>query len=385
MGAGSSVKIAVITGEASGDLLGANLIEHLQPLQPSMQLAGIGGERLQALGFDCWWHYQELTVFGLVEVLKHLRRLLRLRKQLLQRLLEWRPDIVITIDAPDFNLPLAAKLKQQGIPVIHYVCPSIWAWRQNRVHTLAKSVDHVLCLLPFERDFLHQHQVAATFVGHPVADQIAPQSAGQRTALQQQSKQNDSRPVIALLPGSRDSEITRLLPAFMQAAALLEQPVTLVTAVTKTSHQQLLEQQHQSFAAGIKLTVLHGPNAAQSALQMADAALLASGTVTLEAMLCNCPMVVAYRLHPLTWYILKWFKLYKASHVSLPNLLAGNSLVPEILQHAVTPAVLAEELKALLNNDQTELRAQFTRLSSRLRRNAGRRAAEVVNSLLKPA
>ncbi len=381
MSTSSQIKIAIVSGEASGDLLGANLLEHLRPYQPAMQVAGIGGSRLNAAGCDCWWHYQELAVFGLVEVLKHLPRLLRLRKLLLKRLLDWQPDIVITIDAPDFNLPLAAKLKKHGIPVIHYVCPSIWAWRQNRVHTLAKSVNHVLCLLPFEQDFLTKHQVAATFVGHPIADQIISPS-GNRQALRKQAQLPESTSLIALLPGSRDSEINRLLPVFLQAATLLKQPVTLISALTKTDHQQQLKQWHKAIAADIPLQLLTGTNAAQSALEMADAALVASGTVTLEAMLCNSPMVVAYRLHPLSWYILKWFKLYKASHVSLPNLLAGKTLVPEILQHAVTPATLAFELEKLLAGDQTELRHDFMRLSAQLRCNAGQRAAEVVNSFL---
>lgn len=376
-----SKKVALITGEASGDLLGANLVEALHKTHPDLKLAGIGGSRLQDVGCECWWDYHELAVFGLVEVLKHLPRLLKLRRQLLQRLLDWKPDFVITIDAPDFNLPLAAKLKQHGIPVVHYVCPSIWAWRQSRVHTLAKSVDHVLCLLPFEQSFLNQHNVAATFVGHPAADQINPQRTDQPN-IRQQHQIPESQPVIALLPGSRDSEIKRLLLPFLQSIAHLKQPVTVVTALTKDSHRSLFKQYQQAWLPDTPVIMLDGPTAAHTALQSADAALLASGTVTLEAMLCGCPMVVAYRLQGLTWQILKQFKLYKAKYVCLPNLLADDALVPEVLQNDVTPERLAEELQTLLNNDQSELRDRFAKLSDSLRRQAGQRAAQVVAGFL---
>lgn len=374
-------KIALIAGEASGDLLGANLVAALQKTHPNLKLAGIGGPRLQAADCECWWEYHELAVFGLAEVLRHLPRLLNLRKQLLQRLLDWQPDVVITIDAPDFNLPLAAKLKQQGIPVVHYVCPSIWAWRQNRVHALAKSVDHVLCLLPFERDFLEQHNVAATFTGHPLADEINTKPPG-RSDVHQQYDIPDSQPVVALLPGSRDSELKRLLLPFLQTISYLQQPVTVITALTKDSHRNMFRQYQKTHLANTSVILLDGHDATQKALHAADAALLASGTVTLEAMLCGCPMVVAYRLQGLTWQILKQFNLYKAKYVCLPNLLADEALVPEILQNDVKPERLAAELQTLLDHDQSELRKRFTTLSSHLRRQAGQRAATVVADYL---
>ncbi len=373
-----SKSIAIIAGEASGDLLGADLLQQLQHSYPDLRVAGIGGPKLRAAGCECWWDYSQLAVFGLVEVLRHLPRLLRLRRRLYQRLLEWQPQLVITIDAPDFNLPLAARLKQHGIPVIHYVCPSIWAWRQNRVHTLARSVQHVLCLLPFERDFLLRHQVPATFVGHPSADQMQPEpAAGQQ--LREQHGIAAGQPVIALLPGSRDSEIQRLLPAFLQTIPLLKQPVTIVSALVKDEHRLQLREWHRRYAADTELVLL---TQAHAVLQMADAALLASGTITLEAMLCGCPMVVAYRLNNLSWQILKQFKLYKAEHVSLPNLLAGRALVPEILQDQVQPDRLAAELQCLLESDQSALRADFDRLAKPLRRNAGRQAAQVAAGFL---
>ncbi len=374
-------RVALIAGEASGDLLGADLINALQHTHPEVKLAGIGGPRLQAVNCECWWDYHQLAVFGLVEVLKHLPRLLKLRKQLLQRLLKWQPDVVITIDAPDFNLPLAAKLKQHGIPVVHYVCPSIWAWRQNRVHSLARSVDHVLCLLPFERDFLQQHKVAATFTGHPLADQINAEPAD-RNRVRQQYQIPESQPVIALLPGSRDSELKRLLLPFLQTIAYLKQPVTVVTALTKSSHRDIFKQYQKTHLPDVSITLLDGHDAARTALQAADAALLASGTVTLEAMLCGCPMVVAYRLQGLTWQILKQFNLYKAKYVCLPNLLADEALVPEILQNDVKPKRLANELQNLLDHDQSKLRKRFAQLSSGLRCQAGQRAADVVAGFL---
>lgn len=374
-------KVAVIAGEASGDALGGDLITHLQDTFPHLHVAGVGGQRLRAAGCDCWWDISELEAFGLVEVLRHLPRLLRLRKQLRRRLLAWQPDVVITIDAPDFNLPLAARLKQHGIRVVHYVCPSVWAWRQNRVFTLARSVDHVLCLLPFERDFLSRHNVPATFVGHPAAERIGAEQPA-RDALRREHGLSDDKPLIAVLPGSRDSELKRLLPAFLQAVARLETSPLILTALTRGAHHEWFREWHRQYAPGVSVKVLEGDHAAHTALRLADAALLASGTVTLEAMLCGCPMVVAYRLQPLTWQILKQFRLYKAKYVSLPNLLADQRLVPEILQNDVTPERLANELHSLLDQDRQPLREHFAQLSTTLRRHAGRRAATVVTELL---
>ena len=379
-------KIAILAGEASGDQLGADLAKNLSETYPNSVIYGIGADKMTAAGVNCWWHSDQLTVFGLVEVLRHVPRLLKLRRRLLKTLLSWQPDIVISIDAPDFYLPLAKQLKRQGIKVIHYVCPSVWAWRQGRVHMLRKSVDHVLCLLPFEQAFLTEHQVSATFVGHSLIVNASLDLNQQYIERRHQYKLGVSETIVAVLPGSRDGEIKRHTDIFFQACRMLkgyiDQPLKLVTSTSKPEHQVILKQAHQKHCPMLELKIVED---ATTALRVADVALLASGTVTLEAILNACPMVVAYVLNSITWQIIQKFNLYKAAHVALPNLLANGlasqRLVPEILQNDANPENLAKTLYNVLQQDQQVYQRHCELLIDKLSTEYTP-AVEVVNHML---
>ncbi len=364
-----SARLIVIAGETSGDRLGAALLAELNTHMP-IDCAGIGGPQLQQQGMQCWWQAEQLAVFGLFEVLRHLPRLLRLRRQLQAEIIAWQPDLVITIDAPDFNLPLAKKLRQRGIRVLHYVCPSVWAWRPGRVKTLRLAVDRVMCLLPFEARFLHQHQVPASYTGHPLVarlQQFQQDPLQQPERLRAQLGVSATATVVALLPGSRRSEVTRLWPLFLLAAKRLPDAVSMVTCAVNADLNAWMQQQQQKLAPELHIHWLdparHG---SWQALQLADAALLASGTVTLEAMLLGTPMVVSYRLHALSWWLLRHLRLYKAAHVSLPNLLAGEQIVPELLQHDASANSLAAALQAVLAEQGQQQARQLRALSAQL-------------------
>jgi lipid-A-disaccharide synthase len=374
-----ALRIGIVAGEPSGDLLGAQLITAIRHRIPNVCFMGIAGPQMQAAGCDSWFDMTELSVMGLVEILGHLPRLYRIRRSLIQRMSQWRPQLFIGVDAPDFNLGVALALKQQGIRTIQYVCPSVWAWRPQRVVKLARAVDLVLALLPFEKAFCDRVQVACQFVGHPAADEmpLEPDAAAARTALTipQQS------PCLALLPGSRTSEIARLAPLFLQAAGLLQarypELTIIVPLVTSQQRQQFSTIQAQ-VAPQLALTILDGQS--RTALTAADVALLASGTATLEAMLAHCPMVVAYRLHPLTFWLAKW--LVKVPYISLPNLLANQPLVPELLQGQVTPHRLSELLTLRLQGNPQQLRQQFLLQHRQLRCQASQQAAEAALQLV---
>lgn len=387
-------RLIVIAGETSGDRLGAQLLAELNP-RVQFESAGIGGPALQQQGLQCWWHADELAVFGLVEVLRHLPRLLRLRRQLLQRIVTWQPDLVITIDAPDFNLPLAKKLRQHGIRVLHYVCPSVWAWRQGRVQTLRQATDRVMCLLPFEAQFLQRHQVTASYTGHPLVAllqqfQQQPHYAPQR--LREQLGLSSDDTVLALMPGSRESEIQRLWPLFLRAATRLPQPLQIVSCAAHAGLRPWLEQQHRQLAPELPMHWLEpADHGSWQALRVADAALLASGTITLEAMLLATPMVVSYRLHALSWLLLKQLRLYKAAYVSLPNLLAAGPMVPELLQDQASPDRLAEALLPLLGEAGRVQHQRLHELSARMLLDQQTAAAQpltsaaaVVSAMLNP-
>jgi len=388
----TAARLIVIAGETSGDRLGAALLAELST-RLRTESAGIGGPQMQGQGLECWWHADELAVFGLIEVLRHLPRLLRLRRQLLDKIIAWQPDLVVTIDAPDFNLPLAIKLRQRGIRVVHYVCPSVWAWRQGRVKTLRRAVDRVMCLLPFETQFLHRHGVPASYTGHP----LVPALLQFRQDPQQQPEHLRSRldwspeaTVLAMLPGSRDSEIRRLWPLFLHTARRLSQPMQMVTCAVTAEQRQWMQQQQQALAPECHIHWLEpARHGSWQALHMADVALLGSGTVTLEALLLATPMVVSYRLHTLTWMLLKHLRLYKAAHVSLPNLLAGKRVVPELLQRAANADTLAVAINALLGEQGRQQSQQLRAIGSRMLSEQGdagqplASAAEVVCAMLR--
>ena len=381
------MKIALVAGEASGDQLGAGLIEQLRKRYPDAEFAGVGGEAMRQAGFDPWFDASELAVMGLAEVLRHLPRLLRLRRALRARILAWRPDVFVGIDAPDFNLGLERWLKQRGIRTVHYVSPSVWAWRESRAEKIGRSVDRVLCLFPMEPGIYARHGVDARFVGHPLADTLPLEP--DRTAARAALRIEQSVPVLALLPGSRVGEIERLAADFIAAAAqvLREEPELRVVAPMANAHareafSRILATHPDHAALRGALHVTEG--GAQAAMIAADVVLLASGTATLEAMLCKRPMVVGYRVSALTYALVKGLGMLKVGHYALPNVLAGEALVPERMQHDCTPTNLASEVLHWLHDPAAvaALQPSFRDLHLALRRDASARAADAIGELL---
>ena len=374
------MKIALIAGEESGDLLAAELMAALKARQPGIQFIGMGGPKMQAQGLDSWFDYKTLSVMGFIEVLKHLPALLKLRKNLLKRLVAEKPDLVIGVDAPDFNLGIEKSCKRAGLRTVHFVSPSVWAWREKRAARIAESCEQVLCLFPMEPAIYAKYGVDARFVGHPLADRIAmtPDRQTARTTL----ALPDCRQ-LAILPGSRVSEIDRLLPVFLQGAALLKASMPelhfLIPAANSLCRDRIAH--HLQSHPLPDTRILDGQ--AQAAMIAADAVLLASGTAALEAMLCKRPMVVAYRISAITYAMVNALGLIKIERFSLPNVLSGQDLVPELIQDRCTPEAIAGELQTLLEaKDNTALMAHFERLHSDLRRNAGDAAASAVLELL---
>ncbi|HWS27533.1 MAG TPA: lipid-A-disaccharide synthase [Xanthomonadales bacterium] len=372
--------LILCAGEASGDQLGAGLIAELQQRRPELKFAGIGGPAMRAAGMDTWWDAQELAVMGLVEVLKHLPRLLRLRREFIARIAASGAALYIGIDAPDFNLGVERRLKGQGMRTLHYVSPSIWAWRQGRAKTIGESADRVLCLFPFEPALYARHGVDARFVGHPFADEMPLEvdRAGARLAL----GLRDDLALLALVPGSRRGEIERLGADFLGAAAVLcarRPDIGVLVAASSEALairlRQLLQQQPE-LAARTHIVV----GQMRAVLAACDIALVASGTATLEAALSRRPMVVGYRIATLTYWIVRALRLLKVRHYSLPNVLAGRELVPEISQNQLTPQSLAEALERWL--DDPAAVASFEQACDEIHRglrcNASVRAADAV-------
>ena len=390
-----SLRIALCAGETSGDQLGAGLIRELRKRFPDAEFAGIGGDGMRAAGLDSWFDASELAVMGLAEVLAHLPRLLRLRRTFRQRVLDWKPDAFIGIDAPDFNLGVERWLKQRGVRTVHDVSPSVWAWRESRAAKIGASADLVLCLFPMEPPIYARHGVNASFVGHPMADDIAlqPDRQAARTTL---GEPDDAR-ILALLPGSRLSEIERMLPVFLEAASRLGNDVPGLRVLVPAANAQcraLIERiakEHPLPTSPCKqgeasfVRVLGGN--AQRAMIASDVVLLASGTAALEAMLCKRPMVVGHRIAPLTYRIVKLFGLLKSEFVSLPNVLAGEALIPELLQDACTADNLHGALLRWFRDADAvaELQPRFLAIHETLRRDASTRAADAIVALLPPA
>ena len=374
---GKRFKVALVAGEASGDILGAGLMQALRTQHPDIEFIGVGGPLMQAQGLESFFPMERLAVMGLVEVLGRLRELLKRRKQLIEFLLAEQPDVFIGIDAPDFNLNIELKLRQQGIKTVHYVSPSVWAWRQKRVFKIKQACDLMLCLLPFEAQFYREHQVPVHFVGHPLADSI--ELEHDRNAARQQLQLDSTAPLVALMPGSRGGEVARLGALFLQTARLLHQrqpELRFVLPAANALRRVQLEALLADFA-DVPVTLLDGQS--QLALQACDAVLIASGTATLEAMLFKRPMVVAYRLTGLTYRILKL--MVKSRYFALPNLLAGEALVPEFIQHAATAENLAGAIEQQLvdGSRQTE---RFLELHKHMRLDASSEAAKAVLALL---
>ena len=376
------LQVGLVAGEASGDLLGAALMEALREKVPGVRFTGLTGEHMRAAGCESLGDCSELAVMGLVEPLRHLPRLMRLRASLRREFLRRRIDVFVGVDAPAFNLGLARALRGKGVITAQYVSPQVWAWRPGRVPKIAASVNAVLCLLPFEPQCYAGQPVHAQFVGHPLADQIPLES--QRGAARQRLGLAPSDLVVAVLPGSRMGEVQRLGTDFAAATVelrrLLSQPLHFIAPMASARVAAVFDAQRRSAGADIRLL----EQGADDALAAADVALVASGTATLQALLHGCPMVVAYRLAAVTAFLVRDLGLVKLRHFSLPNLLAGEGLVPELFQEAVTPVALASALRQVLANQPAlaPLRQRFGEIHRTLRRDSAARAAASVLELL---
>ncbi|MGH8190015.1 MAG: lipid-A-disaccharide synthase [Rhodanobacteraceae bacterium] len=363
---------ALVAGEDSGDQLGADLIAALRARFADARFAGVGGPRMRAAGFDAWHDISELSVMGVAEVLRHLPRLLRLRASLARRVTTLKPAAFIGIDAPDFNLGLEKKLKQAGIRTVHYVSPSIWAWREKRAQKIGQSADRVLCLFPMEPAIYARHGVDARFVGHPLADRFPLDP--DREAARRELGLPPNAPTLAVLPGSRLSEIRRLGAIFLEAAQRVATEMSGLQIVIPAANAGC-RGEIERLLRGSGPVLLDGH--AYEALIAADVVLVASGTATLEAMLAKRPMVVAYRIAPLTHAILKGFGILKTDTYSLPNFLAGGKLVPELMQSDCTPDTLAAAVAVLFRSpgQREELIHEFQRLHWSLQASGGAAAA----------
>jgi len=376
------VRIALVAGETSGDLLGAGLIRALQKQNPDIEFEGVAGPEMQAAGCRALEQADALAVMGLIEPLKHIPRLLRLRHSLVRRWTASPPDVFVGIDAPDFNLGLESRLRSQGVKTVHYVSPSVWAWRQGRVKKIAKAADSVLCLLPFEKSFYDKHDVSAEFVGHPMADRTP---ADPDTMQAREKLGIDASMVLAVLPGSRHGEVARLGPVFAQTCSSLAKTHPQLLFVAPMATPRLHELfSAQLDAAGVldRFVLTHGD--AEIVITAADVVLLASGTASLQTALLKKPMVGAYKLAALTYAIVMGLKLIKVPYFTLPNLLTEEPLVAEFLQDAAHPEALATAVNELLTDAdrRTQIAQKFGALRSALAQGADERAAKAVMSVV---
>ncbi|GAA4345389.1 lipid-A-disaccharide synthase [Variovorax defluvii] len=373
-------RFAMVAGEASGDLLAGLLLDGLQARWPGVPAVGIGGPQMLARGFRSWWPQEKLAVRGYVEVLRHYPEIAGIRRQLKARLLEEGAEIFIGVDAPDFNLDLEAGLRERGMKTAHFVCPSIWAWRPERVHKLRAAADHVLCIFPFEPALLAKNGIPASYVGHPVANVIPmmPDRVAARTAL---GLPLDA-PVVALLPGSRRSELRYLARRFFDAAALMQQAQPALRFVLPTLPSLRAEIDRMLVASGMqgRVQVLEGRS--HAALAACDVTLIASGTATLEAALFKRPMVIAYNMNAMSWALMRRKQLQP--WVGLPNILCGDFVVPELIQEAATPPALAEATLAwLASPDKVHaLQQRFDALHAELQRDTPTLCADAIQKVL---
>ncbi|OPF63562.1 lipid-A-disaccharide synthase [Hydrogenophaga sp. H7] len=369
----------MVAGETSGDLLAGLLLKGLKGRWPDLSAVGIGGAAMAKQGFEAWWSSDKLAVRGYVEVLRHYREIAGIRTQLRERLLQERPDAFIGVDAPDFNLDLESSLRSAGVKTVHFICPSIWAWRPERVEKIRRSADHVLCIFPFEPELLARHGIAATYVGHPIASVIplVPDRLAARRALGIEGE----GPVVAILPGSRRSEVQYLARRFFDAAVLMRsrRPGLRFVVPAVPALREVIEAHAQD--AGLQ-DVLIVQGRSHEVLTACDVTLIASGTATLEAALFKRPMVIAYNMHWLSWIIMRRKQLQP--WVGLPNILSSDFVVPELLQDAATPAALAEATLAWLDSPQraAALEERFTQLHHLLQRDTARLATDAIEKVL---
>jgi lipid-A-disaccharide synthase len=377
------LRIGIVAAEPSGDLLGAGLMQAIRARQPEVSFEGIGGVRMAAQGLTSRVPMEKLSVMGLVEVLKHLPELLGIRRDLARRWMHNPPDLFIGVDAPDFNLGLEQRLKAAGIPTAHYVCPTVWAWRPKRVRVLRRAADLVLSIFPFEEGFLRAHQVASRYVGHPLAHDmpLEPDQAAARGQL----GLDQERPVLAILPGSRRSEICALTRPFLQAAAQVQAQLPtlqLVVPLVSERSRSFFEQQRARYAPQLQIHTVLGDS--RQVLAAADLVLTASGTATLEALLSKRPMVVGYKLHWLTFAIARLFRLIKVEHIAMANLLAGERLAPELVQRECEGPQLARQLLGLLDDPErvAVIAARYRQIHQAMLRDTNAEAAEAVLALV---
>ena len=374
-------QFALVAGEASGDLLAGLMLDGLQTRWPGMKASGIGGPQMLARGFETWWPQEKLAVRGYVEVLRHYAEIAGIRRRLKERLLDQPPDIFIGVDAPDFNLDLEAALRNRGIRTAHFVCPSIWAWRPERVVKLRAAADHVLCIFPFEPELLAKHGIDASYVGHPLAKVIPmePDRAGARKALGLEAEQT----VVALLPGSRRSEIRHIAPRFFEAARLMRDadPGLRFIVPVLPSLRAEVEQLLQTSGMAGQVTLMHGQS--HAVLAACDVTLIASGTATLEAALFKRPMVISYHMNVLTWNLVMRHKQLQP-WVGLPNILSGEFVVPELLQEGATARALAEATLAWLAAPEKvhALQQRFCALHAELLRDTPTLCADAIQKVL---
>ncbi len=374
---GDALRLALVAGETSGDLLAGLLLGGVRERWPGLRSVGIGGPQMQAQGFEAWWPSEKLAVRGYVEVLRHYREIVGIRQQLKDRLLQGpRPQLFIGVDAPDFNLDLEAGLKAAGVPTMHFVCPSVWAWRPERIEKIRRSVDHVLCIFPFEPELLARHGIAATYVGHPLARVIPLEP--DRAAARRQLGLPLEAPVVALLPGSRQSELQYLGERFLAAASLMarQRPEVHFVLPAVPALRARVDALVQQSGLGDRITVVTGQS--HAALAACDVTLIASGTATLEAALFKRPMVIAYNMNWLSWQIMKRQQLQP--WVGLPNILSQDFVVPEYLQDQATPAALAQATLRWLDDAPAAaaLQARFTELHHQLNRDTARLATDAI-------
>ncbi len=385
---GAAPRLSLVAGETSGDLLAGLLLDGVGAKWPTFTASGIGGPHMAQRGFDAWWPSERLAVRGYVEVLRHYLGILRIRNQLKARLLHERPDVFIGVDAPDFNLDLEADLRDAGIRTVHFVCPSIWAWRPERVEKIKRSVDHVLCIFPFEPALLAEHGIAATYVGHPLAN-VIPMEPDQAAARRRLGLAEHG-PVVALLPGSRGSEIQYIAPRFFEAAVQMKLARPGIRFVVPCVPAQRAAVDAVAQASGLSVAgdepdVLLLVGQSHTALAACDVTLIASGTATLEAALFKRPMVIAYAMNPLSLWLMRRKQLQP--WVGLPNILCNDSVVPELIQDAASPAALAEATLAWLDDSPAgrqktaALNQRFTALHHELRRDTGRLATEALEAI----
>lgn len=375
---GKPVRIALVAGEASGDLLASHLIAALKQRLPDARFYGIGGPKMEGQGFDAWWPQEKLAVMGYWDALKHYREIAGIRRQLKKRLLEQRPDVFIGVDAPDFNLGLEKDLKRAGIRTVHYVSPSIWAWRGGRVKKIARAVDRLLALFPMEPPLYEKARVPVTYVGHPLADLIPMETP--REAVRDKLGLPQDRPIFALLPGSRQGELAAMAGTFVQTAkcvhASLPEALFVVPLTTRETRLRFETAIYEQQAGDLPFRLLFGH--AQDALGACDVALVKSGTSTLEAALYKRPMVITYKIARFSYWLMK--RMAYLPYVGLPNVLAGRFVVPELLQDEATPEKLAEALVKLYQDKDgaREIEAAFADIHRQLRRNTAEKAAQAV-------